>query len=87
MYQYDEYDATLVAERVAEFRDQVGRRLSGELSEEEFLPLRLQNGLYMQKHARGRKGAACVCRWWPGPHANTQLPDPRRPALGAPADL
>ena len=51
MYQYDEYDATLVAERVAEFRDQVGRRLSGELSEEEFLPLRLQNGLYMQKHA------------------------------------
>jgi len=51
MYQYDEYDATLVAERVAEFRDQVARRLSGELSEEEFLPLRLQNGLYMQKHA------------------------------------
>jgi sulfite reductase (NADPH) hemoprotein beta-component len=51
MYQYDEYDATLVAERVAEFRDQVRRRLSGELSEEEFLPLRLQNGLYMQKHA------------------------------------
>lgn len=51
MYQYDEYDATLVAERVAEFRDQVRRRLSGELSEEEFLPLRLQNGLYLQKHA------------------------------------
>ena len=51
MYQYDEYDATLVSERVAEFRDQVARRLSGELSEEEFLPLRLQNGLYMQKHA------------------------------------
>ena len=51
MYQYDEYDVTLVAERVAEFRDQVRRRLSGELSEEEFLPLRLQNGLYMQKHA------------------------------------
>ncbi|MDO8300736.1 nitrite/sulfite reductase [Lacisediminimonas sp.] len=51
MYQYDEYDRTLVSERVAEFRDQVARRLSGELSEEEFLPLRLQNGLYMQKHA------------------------------------
>lgn len=51
MYQYDEYDATLVSERVAEFRDQVARRLSGELTEEEFLPLRLQNGLYMQKHA------------------------------------
>jgi sulfite reductase (NADPH) hemoprotein beta-component len=51
MYQYDEYDEALVIERVAEFRDQVRRRLSGELSEEEFLPLRLQNGLYMQKHA------------------------------------
>jgi sulfite reductase (NADPH) hemoprotein beta-component len=51
MYQYDEYDEALVQERVAEFRDQVARRLSGALSEEEFLPLRLQNGLYMQKHA------------------------------------
>jgi sulfite reductase (NADPH) hemoprotein beta-component len=51
MYQYDEYDHALVRERVAQFRDQVERRISGELSEEEFLPLRLQNGLYMQKHA------------------------------------
>ncbi len=51
MYHYDEYDHALVRERVAQFRDQVQRRLSGELSEEEFLPLRLQNGLYMQKHA------------------------------------
>jgi sulfite reductase (NADPH) hemoprotein beta-component len=51
MYQYDEYDHALVRERVAQFRDQVARRISGELSEEEFLPLRLQNGLYMQKHA------------------------------------
>jgi len=51
MYQYDEYDRALVLERVAQFRDQIGRRLSGELSEEEFLPLRLQNGLYLQKHA------------------------------------
>ena len=51
MYQYDEYDEMVVKERVAEFRDQVSRRLSGALSEEEFLPLRLQNGLYMQKHA------------------------------------
>jgi len=51
MYQYDDYDEALVTERVAEFRDQVARRLSGELTEEEFLPLRLQNGLYMQKHA------------------------------------
>ena len=51
MYQYDDYDRALVFERVAQFRDQVERFLAGELSEEEFLPLRLQNGLYMQKHA------------------------------------
>ncbi|HYD63596.1 MAG TPA: nitrite/sulfite reductase [Noviherbaspirillum sp.] len=51
MYQYDDHDEVLVRERVAEFRDQVARRLNGALSEEEFLPLRLQNGLYMQKHA------------------------------------
>ncbi len=51
MYQYDEYDRALVRERVAQFRDQVQRRLADELSEEEFLPLRLQNGLYLQKHA------------------------------------
>nr|WP_298138113.1 nitrite/sulfite reductase [uncultured Pseudomonas sp.] len=51
MYQYDEYDHALVRERVAQFRDQVERRISGELSEEEFLPLRLQNGVYLQKHA------------------------------------
>lgn len=51
MYQYDDYDRTLVRERVAQFRDQVQRRLADELSEEEFLPLRLQNGLYLQKHA------------------------------------
>lgn len=51
MYQYDDYDRALVFERVAQFRDQVERFTTGELSEEEFLPLRLQNGLYMQKHA------------------------------------
>lgn len=51
MYHYDDYDRALVAERVAQFRDQISRRLSGELSEEEFLPLRLQNGLYLQRHA------------------------------------
>lgn len=51
MYQYDQYDQRIVQERVAQFRDQVRRRLSGELEEEEFLPLRLQNGLYMQRHA------------------------------------
>src|SRR6201998_4181197 len=51
MYLYDEFDRTLIAERVAEFRDQVQRRLSGELSEDEFKPLRLMNGVYLQLHA------------------------------------
>jgi len=51
MYLYDDFDRTLVAERVREFRDQVGRRLSGELTEEEFKPLRLMNGVYLQLHA------------------------------------
>src|SRR6202163_3812824 len=51
MYIYDEFDRTLVAERVAEFRGQVARRLSGELTEEEFKPLRLMNGVYLQLHA------------------------------------
>jgi sulfite reductase (NADPH) hemoprotein beta-component len=51
MYQYDAYDRALVFERVAQFRDQVERYIAGDLSEEEFLPLRLQNGLYLQKHA------------------------------------
>jgi sulfite reductase (NADPH) hemoprotein beta-component len=51
MYVYDAYDRTLVNERVAEFRDQVARRLSGELTEEEFKPLRLMNGVYLQLHA------------------------------------
>jgi sulfite reductase (NADPH) hemoprotein beta-component len=51
MYRYDQYDHSIVAERVAQFRDQVRRRLSGELKEEEFRVLRLQNGLYMQIHA------------------------------------
>ncbi|MDH3700168.1 MAG: nitrite/sulfite reductase [Alphaproteobacteria bacterium] len=51
MYQYDQFDHTLVSERVAQFRDQVNRRLSGALSEDEFKPLRLMNGLYLQLHA------------------------------------
>src|SRR5262245_60492476 len=51
MYRYDSYDRQIVAERVVQFRDQVRRRLSGELSEEEFRPLRLMNGLYLQLHA------------------------------------
>ena len=51
MYRYDNYDQALVDERVAQFRDQVARWKSGELSDEEFRPLRLQNGLYVQRHA------------------------------------
>src|SRR3979490_2055933 len=51
MYIYDDFDRTLVDERVREFRDQVERRLSGELTEEEFKPLRLMNGVYLQLHA------------------------------------
>lgn len=51
MYQYDEFDSAYVAERVEHFRDQVARRVSGALTEEEFKPLRLQNGLYLQLHA------------------------------------
>jgi len=51
MYLYDQFDRTLISERVAEFRDQVARRLSGALTEEEFKPLRLMNGVYLQLHA------------------------------------
>lgn len=51
MYRYDEFDEQLVRERAAQFRDQVARRLDGSLSEEEFRPLRLMNGLYLQLHA------------------------------------
>jgi sulfite reductase (NADPH) hemoprotein beta-component len=51
MYQYDHYDQTLVNERVAQYRDQVRRYVAGELSDDEFRPLRLMNGLYIQRHA------------------------------------
>ena len=51
MYRYDEFDHAFVRERVAQFRDQVERRLAGELTEDEFRPLRLRNGLYLQLHA------------------------------------
>lgn len=51
MYQYDEIDQQLVEQRVEQFRDQVKRRLTDELPEDEFRPLRLQNGLYLQRHA------------------------------------
>jgi sulfite reductase (NADPH) hemoprotein beta-component len=51
MYLYDDFDRTLLAERVAEFRGQVARRLTGELNEDEFKSLRLMNGIYLQLHA------------------------------------
>ena len=51
MYRYDEFDQQFVAERVAQFRRQVKRRLAGELDEDQFRPLRLMNGLYLQLHA------------------------------------
>ena len=51
MYQYDDYDQTLVNERAAQFRDQTRRFLAGQLTEDQFRPLRLMNGLYIQRHA------------------------------------
>ena len=51
MYRYDEFDHALVRERIAQFRRQVERRMKGELDEEQFRPLRLMNGLYLQLHA------------------------------------
>jgi len=51
MYQYDSYDQQMVDARVAEFRDQTRRRLEGKLTEDQFKPLRLMNGLYLQLHA------------------------------------
>src|SRR5678815_3078710 len=51
MYRYDHHDRAIVAERVAQFRDQTRRYLAGQLTDDEFRPLRLQNGLYIQRHA------------------------------------
>jgi len=51
MYRYDEFDTAVVRERIEEFRDQVSRRVSGGLTEDEFKPLRLMNGVYLQLHA------------------------------------
>jgi sulfite reductase (NADPH) hemoprotein beta-component len=51
MYRYDEFDQRIVDQRVVQFRDQTRRFLAGELTDDEFRPLRLQNGLYIQKHA------------------------------------
>src|SRR5690606_6862990 len=51
MYRYDEFDAAFVRERTSQFRDQVNRRIRGEINEDQFRPLRLMNGLYLQLHA------------------------------------
>ena len=51
MYRYDEFDADMVRSRVEQFKSQVKRRLAGSLTEEQFRPLRLMNGLYLQLHA------------------------------------
>ena len=51
MYRYDEFDHKIVTDRVNQFRGQVNRRVSGELSEDAFKPLRLMNGVYLQLHA------------------------------------
>ena len=51
MYRYDAYDQRIVDDRVAQFRDQTRRYLAGELTDDEFRPLRLQNGLYIQRYA------------------------------------
>ncbi|WOR15671.1 nitrite/sulfite reductase [Hyphomonas sp. FCG-A18] len=51
MYRYDQFDAQIVKDRVSQFRSQVERRLSGDILEDEFKPLRLQNGVYLQLHA------------------------------------
>lgn len=51
MYQYTDFDRQFILQRAAQFRDQLGRFLGGQLSNEEFLPLRLQNGWYVQRYA------------------------------------
>ncbi len=51
MYQYNDFDEAFVRTRVAQFRAQVERRIDGSLTEDEFKPLRLMNGLYLQLHA------------------------------------
>ena len=62
MYIYDQYDQRIVDERVAQFRDQTRRYLAGELSDAEFLPLRLQNGLYVQRLAPMLRIASAAAR-------------------------
>ena len=65
MYRYDEFDHQLVAERVAQFRKQVERRLAGKLTEDQFKPLRLMNGLYLQLHAYMLQSLQIESLWFP----------------------
>src|SRR3546814_10104260 len=51
MYKYDQYDQAMVDARVEDFRDQVRRRIAGDMKDDQFKPLRLMNGLYLQLHA------------------------------------
>src|SRR3546814_16546738 len=51
MYKYDQYDQAMVDARVEDFRDQVRRRIAGDMNDDQFKPLRLKNGLYLQLHA------------------------------------
>ena len=51
MYKYDKYDQAMVDARVEDFRDQTRRRLAGQMTDDQFKPLRLKNGLYLQLHA------------------------------------
>jgi sulfite reductase (NADPH) hemoprotein beta-component len=62
MYQYDKYDQSIVDARVEDFRDQVKRRLAGEITEDQFKPLRLMNGLYLQLHAYDGQSADAHAR-------------------------
>ena len=61
MYKYDSYDQAIVDARVADFRDQVNRRIAGEITEDQFKPLRLMNGLYLQLHAYMLRVAIPYC--------------------------
>ena len=78
MYKYDEYDHAMVAARVAEFSDQVKRRLSGELTEEEFKPLRLINRLDLQLHPQQAppQGQGAACQADVKPDRLQKAPDP-----------
>ena len=81
MYQYTEFDQQFVTSRAAQYRDQLERNLAGKLGDDEFRPLRLQNGWYIQRHAPMLRiavpygelsSASCAC--WPRSPASTTSP-------------